>query len=188
MRLLSSSLLCCAIVVILSVALGSAQPALMTPEEVVTRYFERVKEQGLGSVADMMHPDELKRFRKMTEPVVLESLSEKDDTFEIYADAQDPTKIRAMDDVGFMNTFMSWASLEVPGLAGALRNANMQALGHVVEGEVRHVVVRSKVKVQDVEVEKMSVMSVKDHDGKPMLMLTGDVQGLAQQLKMRRGR
>lgn len=188
MRLLSLSLMCCAIVVILSIATGGVQPAKLTPEEVVTRYFERVKEQGLGSVADMMHPDELTKFRRMVEPVVLESLAEKDDTFAIYADAQDPTRISPMDDVKFMNTFMSWASQAVPGLAGALRNTSMQALGHVVEGEVRHVVVRAKVKAQDLEVEKMSVWSVKDHDGKPMLTLTGDIQGLAQSLKASRQR
>ena len=37
------------------------------------------------------------------------------------------------------------------------------------------------------EMERMSVMSVKDHEGRPMLMLTGDIKGLAEQLHRQLG-
>jgi hypothetical protein len=172
----------------MSLGLGATDgsPKAVTPEEVVTKYFERVRADGLGSVADMMHPDELNKLRQMMEPVVAASLAEKDDTFELFADAADPLKVSAMDDVKFMNTFMTWTTFKVPGVSAALRNASMEALGHVVEGEVKHVVVRSKTKLENVEIEKMSVWSVKDYEGRPMLMMMGDFKGTAEQLRRRR--
>lgn len=166
---------------------AAQQPAApKTPEEVVTRYFERIKADGIDTVANMMHPDELKKFKEMLAPVIQDSFEAGDHTFDLFADAHDASKMGALDDVAFMDTFMTWVTRAVPNLTAAMKGASMQAIGHVVEGDVKHIVVRSKMKVEDMEVEKMSVISVKDHEGTPMMLLTGEIKGVAQQLKRRR--
>src|SRR5688572_29968085 len=41
-----------------------------TPEQVVTAYFEKLKSGGINTVAGLMHPEELRKFREMLTPVV----------------------------------------------------------------------------------------------------------------------
>src|SRR5262245_50174584 len=138
-RSLALALAC---VIGLSAASGAPEPD--SPEQAVARYYERVKAEGLEHVADLMHPDELKKFREMLEPVIQASLEKPEQTFAIYADPADAKRVRPLDDTQFMNTFMQWTVKNVPALADGMKGMTFEPLGHVLEGEAKHVVVRVK--------------------------------------------
>src|SRR4030095_1596037 len=119
-----------------------------TPEQVATTYFEKLQTGGINTIATLMHPDELRKFREMLTPIVEGGLASKQDrrTFQKFADPNDPGKMRKVDDSQFMNVFMEWVESVQPGLTELLKGATVDALGHVRENDVRHVVVRMKVK------------------------------------------
>ena len=159
-----------------------------TPEQVVTAYFDKMKSGGLNTVASLMHPDELRKFRQMLMPVVESSLAadSKDRIFAIFGDPNSPGKMRALDELQFMNVFMELVLKLNPGMDAMLKDAVIQTLGHVRENDIKHVVVRTKMKGEGLEIEQMSVVSVKDYEGVPKLTLTGEMKGLAEALKRRR--
>src|SRR5882724_6336400 len=51
-------------------AVSAAPLSAQTPEQVVTSYFEKMKTGGINTVATLMHPDELRKFREMLTPVI----------------------------------------------------------------------------------------------------------------------
>jgi hypothetical protein len=159
-----------------------------TPEQVVTAYFEKMKSGGLNTVAVLMHPDELQKFRLMLTPIIEGGLASPQgkQAFQKFADANDPSKLRPLNDSEFMNLFMEWVQNINPGMTAALKDATVEALGHVREKDMKHVVVRMKLKSEGIEIEKMSVISVKDHQGVPKMLLTGEMKGIAEALKRRR--
>jgi len=156
-----------------------------TPEEVVSRYFEQLASEGIGQVGSLMHPDELRKFRDMMVPIVDQALKTPDQAalFAAFADSSNGQEVRRFTDEGFMNTFMEWVAMMQPGFTDILKNATIETLGHVEEGDVQHVVVRMTMNVEGLEIEKMSVLSVKDFNGQPRMLLTGEMKGIADALQ-----
>jgi hypothetical protein len=173
---------------LVTLILVSGPLCAQTPEQVVTSYFEKMKTGGINTVAGLMHPDELRKFREMLTPVIEGGLNSEGQKalFQKFADPKDATKMRVLDDGQFMNLFMEWVESVQPGVTAALKGATVEALGHVSENDVKHVVVRMKVKSGEIEIEKMSVLSVKDDQGVPKLILTGEMKGMAEALKRKR--
>ena len=141
----------------------------------------------MGSIGDSMHPDELKKFQKMVSPLVKKALAEGDgaEIFADLADRDDPKRMADWNGKEFMNRFFRGVTRVQPGIEKVLKSAKIDVIGHVNEGEVSHVVVRMTMSTQGIEVEKLSVLSVKKYEGIPMLMLTGEMKGMAQALKGR---
>ena len=159
-----------------------------TPEEVATSYFEKIKSGGLNTVAELMHPDELRKFLDMMTPIVQEGLASEREkrTFRTFEDPKNGGKMRNLDDSQFMNVSMEWLESLQPGLTAMLKNATVEALGHVRENDINHVVLRMKMKNEGVEAEKLSVVSVKDYRGVPKMILTGEMKGIAESLRRKR--
>jgi hypothetical protein len=178
----------------LSTVLGWAalQPlsvAAQTPEEAVSQGFDIIKNEGFAKVAVLMHPDELAKFRAMLGPVVEASLaaegSKNAAVFKVFADPSDAKKIAQLTDVAFMETFLDWVQKLQPGMQEMMQGATVATLGHIQEGDTKHVVVRLTMKSMGMEVEKLSVMSVRDYEGKPMLTLMGEMKGIAEAMKQK---
>lgn len=164
------------------VALLSQQcVAQSTPEEVVDTYFEQMASSRLDQIGYLMHPEELSKFRDMMNPIVTQALQtpEQAEVFAVFADSTNKQEIKALSDEEFMGTFMEWIAAIQPGFADVLKTATIETLGHITEGDVQHVVVRMTMSVEGIDVKKMSVMSLKDHNGEPRMMLTGEMEGIA---------
>ncbi len=173
---------------LIGLVLSAVQPQAETPEEVAANYFAQLKLGGANKVAALMHPDELRKFREMLTPIVESGLaSEKERTlFRKFSDPKDASKMKPLNDSEFMNTFMEWVEVVQPGFTATLKSATIETLGHVREKDISHVVVRMKIHADGVDVEKMGVVSVKDYQGKPKMILTGEMKGMAEALKRRR--
>ncbi len=153
----------------------------LTPEQAALVYLDAVKAGGLDAIAPLMHPGELEKFRAMLTPVVEAALldAEQSEVFAVYADETDPGKIKPMSDVEFMRVFLQWLTTLNPMIGDILKAASGEVLGHVTEGKISHVVVRMKTNSLGAEIEQMTVISFKDHDGRPMLMLSGEIKNMA---------
>ena len=157
-----------------------------TPEDVIQEYFQKVKTDGFASVADLIHPAELKKMQEMMLPVIIDGLeSDQAAAFKSFADPKDPKKVAKFTDLEFMKKVLSWISGLQPMLSEIMKTAKVETLGHVVEGDLQHVVVRTKMKANGVEMEELSVMTIKDFEGKPMMTLSGEMKGMAEALKNR---
>jgi hypothetical protein len=155
-----------------------------SPEYIVSAYFQKVKKDGFTSISELMHPDELRKMHEMMLPIIAESLMSEDaPTFKGFADKSDPKTVAKMTDAEFMNRFMTWVSDLQPALRQIISGATIETLGHVVEGDLKHVVVRMKMNSNGIDIEKMSVMTVKDFEGKPRMTLSGEMKGVAESLK-----
>ena len=159
-----------------------------TPEQVVEKYFAKVKTEGFAAIADLIHPAEVSKFKGMMAPVVADVLkSPEAESFGAFASHSDPTLMAEMSDAHFLNLFMTWASNAMPGLRQMMADATVKPLGHVAEGDLRHVVVRLKAQKGEIEIEKLSVMSVKESEGQWMMTLSMEMMGVAEALRKHHG-
>ena len=156
-----------------------------TPEEAVRNYAEHVRTEGLAGMARLMHPDELVKFQSFMGPVIDVALSipETQAQFAAYADPADPAQQRSFTPEEFMTLFFTWFEKLQPMIGEVLKNSTYEVLGHVREGEASHVVTRTRMHVQGLEIEKMTVISTREYQGRAMLMLSGEVKQLAETLK-----
>lgn len=167
-----------------------ALPAMhaKSPEEVIRSYVERVKADGLGSVASLMHPDELAKFHGMMHPVIDEALADKEGraVFGRFAENSDDAKQKQLGYEEFMSLFLQCIEAIQPQLSEVLKASSVEVLGHVKEAEVSHVVTRFRTKIRGMEIEKMAVMSTKEYQGTAKMMLSGEIKQMAEVLRARR--
>ena len=147
-------------VIAIFIVLISTTPACFagqSPESVVSQYFETLKDKGYGAIARFIHPDEQKKFKKMTSSMI-EMVLESDDlnAASLLADPKDGTKIRSLADEEYMNAVMKWYGLSDPELSNLFRNTNYKIIGSVKEEDLIHVVVRLSIGIRDI----MTVMSL----------------------------
>lgn len=169
---------------LLAVVLPVSANAAETPEAYVARSVDAVQEEGMGAIAQFMHPDELVRFKAMIVPLfaVQEDPGAEAFAHNLFGPQATAESIAAMPAVDFMRVFLDRMFAQATGGA-ALRVGDPQILGSVREGDVVHVVLRSSAGVKEVTVTKVQVTSVKSDGDGWGLMLTGDMEGLAEGLR-----
>lgn len=169
---------------LLAVVLPVSADAAETPEAYVARSVDAIQEQGMGAIADFMHPDELARFKAMVAPLFAAQEYPGAEAFahNIFGPQATAESIAAMPAADFMRVFLDRMFAHAMGGA-ALRVGDPQILGSVREGDVVHVVMRGSAGVKEVTVTKVQVTSVKSDGDGWGLMLTGDIEGLAEGLR-----
>jgi hypothetical protein len=157
---------------------------LQKPEEAVREYFLALKARGLSEVADYMHPSELTRFKDLALPIFQAEAEAgqallREATFGKGSSLDD---VRKSDPRTFMANFM-----KLIGASAGIQPTfdAVEVLGALPEGQLMHVVTRTKVSSPPVSVTAMEVVSLKVHDGRWMLMLSGKLEGIAQALAAR---
>lgn len=162
-----------------------ADSASATPEQTMRAYFTALQTRGLESMVDFMHPDEARRFKDMLMPV-----------YEFEAAAQQRTLLSAtfgeeasLDDVkaappeAFMRGMAKLMTAQTTEVG--ITFDSIEILGAVPEpgkGLV-HVVSRVQAGAKGLTVTKLDVTTLKQHQGSWKIMLTGDMEGLAQALR-----
>jgi hypothetical protein len=159
-----------------------------TPEQVVSSYFGKLQNGASNTIAPLMHPDELRKFRETMVPIVETGLkSPQASLFQKFANPEAPSSMRLLTDAEFINIFMEWLEMIQPAMATIIKSATIEPVGHVVEGDLRHVVIRMKVKnTEGVEIEKLNVVTLKDYQGTPKMMMTSEMKGVAESMKRKK--
>lgn len=159
---------------IAAIFLASARLSAANAEEFVASSFKTIQQQGILALVGLVHPDELKSFRKKAMPMIAEDFAAETHFFKGFADPADSKKIRNLSDIEFMRLFLeSVESLSGNKFADSLKGTTIQVIGHVTEGDVQHVVVRVTSRAAKDESDQVSVASVKEFNGEPKLLLSG---------------
>jgi hypothetical protein len=160
-----------------------------SPEQLVSLYYQKMGEKDMTSLADYMHSGELAKFKKMMLPVFEAGFASGKDPGILKAFTQGDTlkQIQDYSPRKFFSRFLRWVMIIKPGIDEVLKQSTIKPIGHVSEqttdGEIIHVVFRMTSSMEGMRISKLSVMSLKQ-DGKAWkLMLTGEIEGIAQALQ-----
>ena len=177
--------LCALLVVLLPAGLG-AQAATETPEDVVRQYTEAMRGGEWQAAARLMHPEALEQFRRMLMPA-FETDTPGRELRDQFFDGLPSSRIRHLSDTTFFERFFRGMMTLSPELLGVVQGAEITMVGHVSEGEdIAHVVYRMQMKMDELAVTRLDVMSVKRYGDTWRALLTGSMEGVAAALGRRR--
>ena len=86
---------------------------------------------------------------------------------------------RALSNTSMFAAFMRFVVNQEPGVAEAMNSADVEIIGRVAEGEDMHMVIRTIMTVQAVEMRQMDVVTFRPYDGMWRAVLAGNVKALA---------
>ncbi len=166
----------------------SASAFAATPEEVASAYFDAFRRGDMVAVGAAMHPDETSKFQAMIVPVLEKGLAVEDDRAELLGldalvggDSVEYLYTEAPD--VFFTRFMKWLLELNPTMKSSMAGATVQPLGHVVEGELVHVVYRMHLDMLGARISQISAISLKKDGADWKLMLTGEIEGMGKLLE-----
>ena len=136
-----------------------------------------------AGVAAQMHPDELRRFREMLQPIFLQAAAQGEEMPGFFT-AGGGAALEALDDAAFFSRFLTGLMASRPGLDATMAGADAEVIGVLFEDrEHAHVVYRITMRAGEVSITKLSVTPARRTDGGWAFMLTGEFEGLAQALQ-----
>lgn len=159
-----------------------------TPEAFMQRYAEAIRTEGVGVTVEFVHPDDVARFHAMLSPLFETLPKAQADAMakSLFGGKTDAAAVAAMPADRFMRGFLRFVEAQAMGGAvgkGGITVREFVLLGSVPEGEVHHFVTRGTVEAAGITMTRLEVVSVKpDGDGWGML-LSGELDGIAQAIK-----
>lgn len=162
---------------------GSASAAAgTTPKQVYLDYTDAIRTAGLTEIPKFIHPDELVRFRSMILPIFAEGQGEDAIALatQFFGPEATPASVAALPPDRFMAQFLAQVGAEI-GL-DKVNFGEAEVLGDVTEGEVIHLVTRTRIGMGDLSIMQMEVVSMKPHGDSFGLMLSGQIDGIAKML------
>jgi hypothetical protein len=165
--------------------------AASTPEEVVDQYFQAFRSGDLEGMAALMHPEELAVMQQELVPVIAHGIDKVESgtavdpmQLKLFADTDSIDTISSEPPDKFFVRFMNWVGRMNPMMQESMRNASIETIGHVMEGdEIAHVVYRIRLMAQGARVSQMNVMPAKKNGDEWRLMLSGEIRGISELLK-----
>lgn len=159
-------------------AQSEAVAAHAEPEDAVRAYMEAFREADLERAAALMHPGALGSLRAILRDLV---------SADSVAAAVFVGTVERFDEMTPEETFVrfmdSILSIQ-PEMRDMMGSLDASVLGRVMEGDsLAHVVTRSRIQMNEVEVTQMQVVSARRHEGGWRVLLTGEVSKLAAAIR-----
>lgn len=157
--------------------------AAETPEQVCALYLAAIKQRGMVAVPEFIHPDELARFKTMLAPVFEGGdAAEREDLLRgFFGESATRESVAAMTPADFARAVMAVLDAQLKTMNVSFGNADV--LGAVKEGEIVHLVTRATVGAGELKVTQLEVVSLKPSGDTWRLLLSGQIEGMAQALK-----
>lgn len=138
--------------------------------------------------ASRYHPEALESFKKMMLPIfelAAQDTSGESGTAQIFGQAfKDLEEVRRMSPEKFFSSVFRVLMGSTPSMKDALAGAKVESLGYVAEADLAHVVTRMKVSMMGMSVTKLTVVTMKKQGDDWKMMLSGDIEGMANAMKM----
>lgn len=154
--------------------------AQSSPEQVARQYVQAVKTHGIAAAPRYMHAKEQERFKAMLLPL-LQTEDGLSLAATLFGASQTAVELSAMPAADFMEGIFKAIGRQMS--AQQMSVGDTQIIGTVKEGEVAHVLTRISVGTGDLKITRMSVISMLPEGDSWKLMLSGQVEGLAQAFK-----
>ena len=162
-----------------------------SPEEMIQLYFDAFKKGDNQVLADNMHKGELARFKDALMPLFETGLDSSPGGFaseramlRLFVGDADMEQVRNESPQDFFIRFLSWVMGLNPAIKQSMAGATIEIIGSVPEKDMTHVLYRMSVNMMGTTMKQLSVMSVKKEGDDWKLMLTGEIEGMSQMLKM----
>lgn len=170
----------------LNVGLSLASNADDVPEASANGYFKALRENKIDQFADYMHPEALDQFKNILSAVAnlaKEKKSEKQ-FLSFFYNITSSDQLSKLSSKDFFVAFYQGLIAQNPLITQTLQGAVVVPLGHVKDGEdLAHVVYRITMKLENVETQKISVITLKRYQTTWRVLLTSDIETLASNLK-----
>lgn len=150
-------------------------------QEAAEAYVQAMKDGDYAAMADLMHPASLDEFRRMLDPIL--DLPRAQEAVPQLLGVLTVEDARALPNTAMFAAFMSFVVNQEPGVAEAMNTANVEIVGRVPEAEDMHIVIRTTMTVQSVEMRQMDVVTFRPYDGMWRGVLAGNVKALAEIIK-----
>jgi len=154
-------------------------------EALFASYVDALKRGDWDAAAGVMHPDALAEVHE-----VFTALARLDTSGEV---AREFLGVETADEVEAFTPSQTFARIlqtllgQDPDLAAAFGGSEAQMIGTVSEGDTLHLVYRMQLSLQGAPVSKLAVASFQQHQGQWTMLLSGEISGLVQMLRMQAG-
>lgn len=155
------------ITIVFIFAIIACAASARSPEETIQGMFASLSEVGLPGALDYVHDSDLPEYRKYIANVTTKARERAD---------QDPKMRELLEGLGqdferlptreYVKAGLVAMGGSKPETINAFRGLSIQTLGHVVEGNLAHVVVRMRIPLASGVKQEIKVFSVKEHAGK----------------------
>ncbi len=160
--------------------LSSGSLCAATPEELAGQFFTKLKAGDYKGVCELFHPSAVKDVGSLVDLII----EDEDEAgamlgqfFGENATVESVKKMSAMEKFkGFMGTALS--------MMGDVKWKSFKVLGTVKEGdEIRHVVVRMAIKMEDIEFEGVDVASMKKKGDSWGLLMKAEMSAMVEGIR-----
>jgi hypothetical protein len=166
--------------------LAAQEFAAGSPEAAVTKYVEALAAGDIDLMAQAMHPEALATFRATMQPIV--DIAEKNEgaaseMLQLFDGVTSIAQLKKLSDTKFFVSFYKGVASLQPSLAEGLREAEIDVLGHIDEGDdLAHVVYRVTA-MPDAGAKQTEVVSLRRTKTGWGVLLTGEFEGMAESMR-----
>lgn len=168
-------------VLMLSLAMAAPAPLAAqladSPEAAAEAFATRLGAGDWDGMAALMHPIALAEFRQMLAPVLDHPAGGQ--IRHVLFGASEPDSLTALTDARLFGRFIGAVLSQDADMLAAVREADVEIVGHVMEGDTAHVVSRSSLDYEGMQMTQMEVSSFVPHEGRWFALLTGEFSGMA---------
>ena len=160
-----------------------------TPEAVARKAMEAMKENRLDDFAKTMHPEALKSVKSALVAVAEAAAKDgrENEVLVLFGD-KSLDDLKKLSDAQFFVAFYGGLTRLRPELKRTISGAEVQIIGHVLEGkDTAHVVLRMTATVEGTKVTKTDVVSMRKTETGWGMLLSADLENMASVLKRRFG-
>jgi len=139
--------------------------------------------------AELMHPEALQDFKDLLVSV-LEATGETDRATQMglvsfFDGARDAEAVIALEPEELFAAFMRGVVSQSPQMREAFAGVDFEIIGTVYEGnDLAHVVYRMQMSLEGLDMTQVDVVSLRRSGTDWRMLLTGEFEGLAEQLKL----
>lgn len=149
-----------------------------TPGQVMERYYDTFRTGDYAANVALMHPEALQSMKEtLTGLAAIPGADESPEFAQMFG-------VSSMEELNQLAPAVLFerilrTQLEQPEMREVLSNAQVNVLGHVMEGDsVAHVVYRMRMGVGEMTVDQVQVAPLKRADGEWRVLLTGSFAGM----------
>jgi hypothetical protein len=170
-------------ILLLTATLATSALHASTPEENAERFLQECSERGIDAIVEWLHPDDFAEIVEQGSPLV-DSLVQQPQVQELFAssaDSESAEQLHGLSKDQFVKKFLEYATAVEPEEGEDLNFVGAKILGHVMEGDVAHVLVRIVEADETLQKDSLEVISFEDVDGEPKIRIFDGITELIEQ-------
>jgi hypothetical protein len=155
-----------------------------TPEEITRAYFDKIKQHKWEETAPYFEKNSLKEFREAFDFLfaIPDKEAQKQAIAGLFGEEMTAEELKKLSDELFFSKIMK--VMTTMGGMGQIEFDSLEIIGSVPESDsLIHILNRAQVKVGEITVKELDVTSFKKIDGQWKIILSGEMKGMAEQIK-----